>query len=104
MRFMMLMIPKQFGAADGARMARYTAELTRAGVLLACDGLLPPGTGARVVFEREGAKPRVVDGAEDAVGGYWLIQVKSWDEAIEWASRCPATAGDVIEVRKVIAA
>jgi hypothetical protein len=77
--------------------------LQKAGVLLALDGLHPPSTGARVSFS--GGKPTVIDGpfaeAKEVVGGYWMIQVKSRAEAIEWASRCPGSDNEVIEVRQV---
>ena len=112
MRFMMLMIPKGYEtAAPGtmpdakgvAAMMQYNESLQKAGVLLALDGLHPPSMGARVSFA--GGKPRVVDGpfseAKEVLGGYWMIQVKSKEEAIEWASRCPASANEVIEVRQV---
>ncbi|MBV9701545.1 MAG: YciI family protein [Methylobacteriaceae bacterium] len=112
MRFMMLMIPKlyQNAAADvrpdpelvGA-MTRYNDTLRKAGVLLSLDGLHPPVTGARVSFS--GGKPRVTDGpfteAKELLGGYWMIQVKSKEEAVEWATRCPAQDGDVVEIRQV---
>jgi len=112
MRFMMLMIPKGYEkAAPGtvpdakavAAMMKYNETLQKAGVLLALDGLHPPSTGARVSFS--GGKPKVTDGpfaeAKEMLGGYWMIQVKSREEAIEWASRCPASENDVIEVRRV---
>src|SRR5213593_620579 len=112
MRFMMLMIPKGYEKAEPgkmpdanavAAMMKYNESLQRAGVLLALDGLHPPSTGARVSFS--GGKPRVTDGpfpeAKEVVGGYWMIQVKSKEEAIEWASRCPASENEVIEVRQV---
>lgn len=112
MRFMMLMIPKGYedaepgtmpDAAGVAAMMKYNEELQRAGVLLALDGLHPPSMGARVSFAD--GKPRVVDGpfaeAKEVLGGYWMIQVKSKDEAIAWASRCPAGPNEVIEVRQV---
>ena len=112
MRFMMLMIPKGYEkAAPGttpdakavAAMMKYNESLQKAGVLLALDGLHPPSMGARVSFA--GAKPRVTDGpfpeAKEVVGGYWMIQVKSKAEAIEWASRCPGSDNEVIEVRQV---
>jgi hypothetical protein len=111
-RFMMLMIPKGYeSAAPGtvpdaaavARMMKYNESLQKAGVLLALDGLHPPSTGARVSFV--GGAPKVSDGpfaeAKEVVGGYWMIQVKSRDEAIEWAKRCPAGPNEVIEVRQV---
>jgi hypothetical protein len=109
---MMLMIPKGYEKADaGARpdakavaaMMKYNEELTKAGVLLALDGLHPPATGARISFS--GGKPKVTDGpfteAKELLGGYWMIQVRSKEEAVEWASRCPANDGDLIEVRQV---
>jgi hypothetical protein len=112
MRFMMLMIPKGYekAAPDAmpsakmiAAMTKYNESLQKAGVLLALDGLFPPSTGVRVSFS--GGKPKVTDGpfaeAKEVVGGYWMIQVKSKAEAVEWASRCPAGDNEVIEVRQV---
>jgi hypothetical protein len=112
MRFMMLMIPKGYEkAAPGtmpdakavAAMMKYNETLQKAGVLLALDGLHPPSMGQRVSFS--GRKPTVTDGpfteAKEILGGYWMIQVKSKEEALEWAKRCPAGDGDVIEVRQV---
>jgi hypothetical protein len=112
MRFMMLMLPKGYeNAAPGATpdakavaaMMKYNESLQKAGVLLALDGLHPPSVGARVSFS--GGKPKVTDGpfaeAKEVIGGYWMIQVKSKEEAIEWASRCPASDNEVIEVRQV---
>ena len=112
MRFMMLMIPKGYEkAAPGAMpdanavaaMMKYNESLQKAGVLLALDGLHPPSMGARVSFP--GGKPRVVDGpfpeAKEVIGGYWMIQVKSKAEAIEWAKRCPGSENETIEVRQV---
>lgn len=112
MRFMMLMIPKGYENAKPdampdpehiTAMMKYNESLQKAGVLLALDGLHPPSMGARVSFQ--GGKPKVTDGpfseAKEVVGGYWMIQVKSREEAIEWASRCPGTDNEVIEVRQV---
>jgi hypothetical protein len=112
MRFMMLVIPKGYEAAaptaapDAAlveAMMKYNRSLQQAGILLTLDGLQPPSTGARVTFG--GGKPRVVDGpfseAREVVGGYWMIQVKSKAEAVEWASRAPMQPGDTIEIRPV---
>ena len=112
MRFMMLMIPKGYETAEPgampdaeavAAMMRYNEELQKAGVLLALDGLHPPSMDARVSFA--GGKPEVADGpfadAKEVVGGYWMIDVKSKEEAVEWAKRCPASANEVIEVRQV---
>jgi hypothetical protein len=86
-----------------ATMMKYNESLQKAGVLLALDGLHPPSMGARVSFA--GGKPHVTDGpfaeAKEVLGGYWIIQVKSKEEAVEWASRCPASDNEVIEVRQV---
>jgi hypothetical protein len=75
-----------------AEMGRYNEELRKAGMLLALDGLRPPSDGASVVFEGRG-ESRVVDGpfteTKEVVGGYWIIQARSIEEAIEWARRCP---------------
>ncbi|MCR6699955.1 MAG: YciI family protein [Dokdonella sp.] len=112
MRFMMLMIPKGYeSAAPGtmpeadavAAMMKYNEALQNAGVLLALDGLHPPSMGARVHFA--GGKPRVTDGpfaeAKEVLGGYWMIDVKSREEAIAWAMRCPASDEEIIEIRQV---
>lgn len=114
MRFMMLMIPGGYETAAPDKlpdpkavetMMKYNEELQKAGVLLALDGLWPPSAGVRVSFKDE--KPVVSDGpfpeAKEAIGGYWMIQVKSREEAIEWAKRCPASSNEVIEVRRVMA-
>jgi len=112
MRFMMLMIPKGYenakpGAMPDAEaveaMMKYNESLQKAGVLLTLDGLHPPSMGARVTFS--GGKPIVIEGpfaeAKETLGGYWIIQVNSKKEAIEWASRCPASDNEIIEVRQV---
>ncbi len=112
MRFMMIMLPNVPGIDDEdwapdaeavAAMGRYNEELTKAGVLLALDGLQPPGKGARVSFA--GGRASVTDGpfaeAKELIGGYWMIEAKSKDEAVQWASRCPGADGDTIEVRQV---
>ena len=112
MRFMMLMIPKGYeSAAPGTRpdakaveaMMKYNAALQQAGVLLALDGLHPPSMGARITFA--GGKPTVTDGpfaeTKEVLGGYWIIDVKSRAEAIEWAKRCPGDKNGTIEVRQV---
>jgi hypothetical protein len=112
MRFMLLMIPKGYenaepGAMPDARkvaaMMKYNESLQEAGVLLALDGLHPPSMGARVSFA--GGKPKITDGpfaeAKEVLGGYWIIQVRSREEAIEWASRCPGSDDEVIEVRQM---
>lgn len=112
MRFMMLVIPKAYESAGEdfvppvelvAKMTKYNESLSKAGILLGLDGLHPPAKAARVVFA--GGRPRVTDGpfaeAKEMIGGYWMIQAKSKDEAIEWAKRAPMLAGDVIEVRQI---
>jgi hypothetical protein len=112
MRFMMLMIPKGYekavpGTMPDAKavdaMMKYNESLQKAGVLVSLDGLHPPSMGARVSFP--GGKAKVTDGpfieTKEVLGGYWMIQVKSKQEAIEWASRCPAGENEVIEVRQV---
>ena len=112
MRFMMLMIPKGYeDAAPGtvpdaervAAMMKYNEALQKAGVLLALDGLHPPSMGVRVTFP--GGKAKVTDGpfseAKEVLGGYWMIQVKSKEEAIEWASRVPGSENEIVEVRQV---
>ena len=112
MRFMMLMIPKGYeNAAPGTMpdakaveaMMQYNKSLQEAGVLLSLDGLHPPSTGARVTFSN--GKPTVTNGpfpdTKETLGGYWMIQVKSKEEAIAWASRCPASDNETIEIRQV---
>jgi hypothetical protein len=112
MRFMLLMIPRGYeSAAPGtlpeaeavAAMMSFNESLQKAGVLLALDGLHPPSMGARVSFS--GGRASVAEGpfadAKETLGGYWMIQVKSKEEAIAWATRCPATDSEVIEVRQV---
>jgi hypothetical protein len=109
---MMLMIPKGYeAAAPGAMppvdavaaMMKYNEALKEAGVLITCDGLHPPSMGARVSFA--GGMPVVTDGpfteAKEVLGGYWMIDVKSREEAIAWARRCPASNNEIIEIRQV---
>ena len=112
MRFMMLVIPKGYESAPPnaapeaeavAKMMKYNEELAKAGILLSLEGLKPPSAGARVSFS--GGKPKVTDGpfaeAKECVGGFWMIQVKSKEEAIEWAKRAPMGENEIIEVRQV---
>ncbi len=112
MRFMMLVIPKGYATAAAGtmpdaklveKMMGFNKSLADAGVLLGLDGLHPSSTGTRISFS--GGKPKVTDGpfadAKEAVGGYWMIQVKSKAEAVEWASRAPMLDGDTIEIRQV---
>jgi hypothetical protein len=112
MRFMMLMIPKGYEtAAPGtmppaeavAAMMKYNEALKAAGVLITLDGLHPPSMGARVSFAS--GTPVVADGpfteSKEVLGGYWMIDVASRDEAIAWARKCPAGPNEVIEIRQV---
>lgn len=112
MQFMMLIIPKGYekavrGTIPDAKacftMMKYNESLQKAGVLLGLNGLHPPSEGARVSFSS--GKPMVTDGpfieTKEAIGGYWMIQVNSLAEAIEWAKRCPASDIEVIEIRQL---
>ena len=112
MRFMMLMIPKGYESAEPgampsaeavAAMMKYNEALQEAGVLVGLDGLHPPSMGARVSFA--GGKAKVTDGpfieAKEVLGGYWMIDVKSKEEAVAWAIRCPGSENEVIEIRQV---
>ena len=112
MRFMLLMIPTGYENTEPGTlpdlerveaMMKYNDALQDADVLVMLDGLHPPSTGARVSFS--GGKPTVTDGpfseAKEVLGGYWMIDVRSRQEAIAWASRCPASDSEVIEVRQV---
>jgi hypothetical protein len=112
MRFMMLMIPLGYETAppdiqlDPERMLammKYNEALKDAGILITLDGLHPPSTGARVSFVT--GKPVVTDGpfaeTKEVLGGYWMIDVNSREEAIAWAKKCPASANEIIEIRQV---
>jgi hypothetical protein len=88
-----------------AAMGKYNEELANAGVMLAGEGLHPSSRGARVHFS--GSKRTVIDGpfseTKELIAGFWLIQVKSLDEAIEWVKRCPnpMESDSDIEIRQV---
>jgi hypothetical protein len=112
MRFMMIVIPKGYESAAPdavpsaeamAKMMEYNKALQRAGVLLALDGLMPPSTGARISFAD--GKATVTDGpfaeAKEVIGGYWIIQVRSREEAIEWAKRAPMDNNCILEIRQI---
>ena len=113
MRFMLLMCPNiPQNDADWAPpaeavavMERYNDELRKAGVLLSLEGLHSTARGARVSFS--GGRATVTDGpfteSKEIIGGFWMIQARSLDEAVEWAKRCPISAADgaPIEVRQV---
>lgn len=119
MRFMLIMIPRVYQpdtpagerATEGfappadavAEMMKFNEELAKAGVLIGLEGLHPGVSGARVSFS--GGTPRVTNGpavkAKEVIGGYWIIEAKSKEEAVGWARRVPAAEGDVIEVRQI---
>ena len=90
-----------------AAMTKYNEEMAKAGILLDLAGLQPSSKGARIKFARR--KPSVVEGpfaeTKDLIAGYWLIQVNSKEEAIDWARRCPSPHGEEaegeIELRQV---
>jgi len=115
MRFMMIIYrgPDSYASDKAAEirdvaafeeMGKYNDQLKKAGVLLAMDGLTPPAMGAR--FTYKGGKPKVTDGpfpeSKEVIGGYWMIEVKSREEALEWASRIPCMDGGMVEVRRVV--
>ena len=86
-------------------MGKFNEELVKAGVMLAGEGLQPSSKGVRVNFD--GAKPTVIDGpfaeTKELVAGFWLWQVRSMDEAVEWLKRAPFEEGEV-EIRRVFEA
>ena len=112
MRFMMLMIPLGYESAPAkleldpervAAMMRYNQALKDAGVLITLEGLHPLAAGARVKFVT--GEPIVIDGpfteAKEVIGGFWMIEVASREEAIAWAKQCPASDNEIIEIRQV---
>jgi hypothetical protein len=112
MRFMLLMIPKGYetakpGTVPDAKaveaMMKFNQDLQKAGVLLSLEGLHPPSMGARVSFPE--GKPIVTDGpfaeSKEVLGGFWILQVKSKAEAIDWAKKCPGGKNEIIEIRQV---
>jgi hypothetical protein len=119
MRFMMLMIPAVYQPKSDGRpqvdegfaptlddvsaMMKFNEELAKAGVLVSLDGLHPLSKGARVSYA--GGKPAVTDGpyaeVKEVLGGYWVINVGSKEEAVEWARKIPADEGDIVEVRQI---
>jgi len=115
MRFMVFMIPGVYqpgrkvdpnftpDAEMVKKMMAFNEDLAKAGAMIALDGLHPLASGARVSFS--GGKTVVTDGpyveAKEVVGGYWMLQFKSKQEAIDWIRKCPAQDGDVIEIRPV---
>ena len=114
MRFMMVIFRQNWPSTKAAEvqdraafaeMGRYNDQLKKAGILLAMDGLTPPSMGARLTYKD--GKAKITDGpfteAKEAIAGYWMIEVKSREEALEWASRIPCMGDDgVVEVRRVV--
>src|SRR5471030_3192817 len=114
MRFMIFMIPAVYQPGKKIdpnfappvdaveKMGKFNAELIKAGAFISGEGLHPLTKGARVAFS--GGDVKVTDGpfveAKEVVGGYWMIQVKSKEEAVNWMKRCPAAEGDRIEIRQ----
>ena len=111
MRFMVIVKSTPEAEKEGAlpdpqlllEMGKYNEELSKAGVLLACDGLHPSSKGARVKFS--GTSRTVIDGpfteAKELIAGFWILQVKSLEEAIEWVKRCPNEGDSEVEIRQV---
>jgi hypothetical protein len=112
MQFMLFMIPKDYQTAPRdfkpdakamADMTQFNESLEKAGVLKSVNGLQPPAAGARIAFD--GDRPTTqhgpFTGTNETVGGYWILELRSQQEAIDWATKCPALAGDVIEVRQI---
>lgn len=110
MRFMLLLKYDEAAQAETPpdpavfeEMGRFNTAMVDAGVLLAGEGLLPSAKGALVAFDSE--EPTVTDGpfaeAKELVGGFWILQVDSLEDAVSWARRAPFRQGERIEVRKV---
>jgi hypothetical protein len=113
MRFMVIMYPGPKAEAGEmpdekilTEMGRFNEELVKTGVMLAGEGLHPTSKGARIRFP--GGKPRVSDGpfteSKEVIGGFWLMQVKSKEEIVEWMKRCPCSGDEMIEIRQVFEA
>jgi hypothetical protein len=86
-----------------AEMGKFNEEMVKAGVMLVAEGLQPTSKGARLKFS--GGTPQVIDGpfteSKELIAGFWIIQVKSKEEAIEWMSRAPFGGGVVLEIRQI---
>ncbi len=119
MKFLMLMIPRVYqpGTPEAERagddfappaealekMGKFNDEFSKAAKMIEIDGLHPISKGARVTFD--GGKPRLIDGpdidSKEVIGGYWIFDIGSREEALEWAQRVPAEPGDIIELRPI---
>ena len=118
MQFMMLMIPSVYRGGNKVspdfepdpkqmeEMGKFNEEMGKALKIISLNGLQPLASGARVTFDQ--GKPVVTDGpfiaAGEVLGGYWLVEANSKEELVQWAQRCPADPGDVIEIRQVFEA
>jgi hypothetical protein len=112
MRVIMFMIPRGYEKAPVdampsaeaiAAMQQYTARLQEAGVLLSLNGLEPPAKGVRVISAagRSSVTHGPFHNTTETVGGYWILQVSSMDEAIDWALRCPGDDDFTLELRRI---
>ncbi len=110
MRFMMLLPAPGYALEQGlptkelvTAMQKYNDEMRKDGVLILAEGLHPPSKGKRLRVS--GGKPVVTDGpfaeAKEVIAGFWIIQAKSQEEAMEWAKRCPLPEGGLMEIRQV---
>jgi hypothetical protein len=115
MQFMMLMIPAVYQPGNKvdpdfvpdpkkmAEMGKFNEEMGKALKIISLNGLHPQTTGARVAFAK--GKPTVIDGpfieTKEVIGGYWMVEAKSKEEVLQWAQRCPADPGDIIEIRQI---
>ena len=118
MKFMMLMIPAVYQGGKTVdpnfvpdrqkmeEMGRFNDEMGKTLRIESLNGLHPQNTGARVSFGQ--GKPTVTDGpyieSKEVLGGYWMVEAPSKEEVVKWAQRCPAEAGDTIEIRQVFEA
>jgi hypothetical protein len=115
MQFLMLMIPAVYQPGSKVEpdftpdpkkmepMGRFNEEMGKAVKILSLNGLHPVAMGARVAFGD--GKPVVTDGpyieTKEVLGGYWMVEADSKEQLVEWAQRCPASPGDVIEIRQI---
>ena len=112
MRFMLLMIPGGYEIAGPdldlpvdavEKMMAFNQSMADAGILRHAEGLHPPSAGKRVSFR--GGRPLITDGpfaeSKEALGGFWIIEVASLEDAAAWAARCPARDNEVIEIRRI---
>ena len=91
-----------------AAMGKFNEELVKAGVMLAGEGIAPTSQGKRVRFSSTGAAPTVIDGpfteTKELIAGFWLWQVRSMEEAVEWLKRAPFNRDEAVEIRRVFEA